>query len=501
MKITHHPAQTEPAPTDMDGLLSRLPLTTALVVGDLMLDQYLYGRTERISPEAPVQVVEVRREESRPGGAGNVVRNLAALGCRVRVAGVIGDDPDGGLLRQMLAEQGADTSAIVVCPGRPTSRKTRILAGNQQMLRLDRESREPIDPKAAERLLAGVLDAMHGVEIVLVSDYLKGVLTDEVLAAVITAGARLGVPVIIDPKGNDYRKYRGATLLTPNSMEARIASGIHFKDEASLRQAGRLLCRELELEALLVTRGEAGMTLFRRDEREMHLPAEAREVYDVTGAGDTVLSVLGAGIARGFAIEEAARLANIAAGIVVGKLGASTVTPRELAAAVASREQPARHKILDRRTLETLMAVERERGRTIVFTNGCFDLLHVGHVRYLQRARQLGDLLVLGLNSDTSVRRLKGGKRPLINESERGHLLAALDCVDHVCIFEEDTPLALIAALKPHILVKGGDYTPDGVVGRELVESWGGRVEIIEFVDGKSTTSLIERILETYRDL
>ncbi len=480
--------------------LTRLPQVRTLVVGDLMLDEYVWGKTERISPEAPVQVVEVQREDLRLGGAGNVINNLVALGCQVAVASVVGDDHDGRLLKEMLAEKRIDGDGIFPAPGRTTSRKTRILASNQQMLRIDRESRHPLDAGQGGALVDFVRRRIGEFQVILISDYLKGVLSEDVLRGVIEAARDRGVPVLVDPKGNDYRKYRGATLLTPNRKEAQSASGVTIGDEPSLAEAGRRLLETLDLDALVLTRSEEGMSLFFRDAEAIHLPTEAREVFDVTGAGDTVLSVLGAGLACGFSLEDAAQLSNIAAGIVVGKVGTSTVSPEEILETVGRRHPDSDLKIKAREVLRGILERAREKGRRIVFTNGCFDLLHAGHVQYLQKARRLGDLLVLGINSDQSVQRLKGPKRPLIGESERAHILAALDCIDYVCIFDEDTPLELIQAVRPHILVKGGDYSPEGVVGKDLVESYGGRVEIIEFVAGKSTTNIIDKVLRAYQD-
>lgn len=484
----------------IESFLARLPGLKALVVGDLMLDEYVWGRTERISPEAPVQVVDVVRQDLRLGGAGNVVNNLVALGCRIEVAGALGDDDDGRSLRAMLAAAGIGTGGLVFAPGRTTSRKTRILASNQQMLRIDRESKDLIGTELETQLIERIRALVAGCQVILVSDYLKGVLTEGLLREIFAIGRAAGIPVVVDPKGSDYRKYLGATLLTPNRKEAQAASGIAITDQASLCRAGRALRDSLRLEALVLTRSEEGMSLFLAEGREVHLPTEAREVFDVSGAGDTVLSLLGAGLGAGLSVEQAAQVANLAAGIVVGKVGTSTVSPEEILEVVGRRHSDSDLKIKNREILSVLLERERERGKRIVFTNGCFDLLHVGHVKYLQKARNLGDLLVLGLNSDASIRRLKGPKRPLIGEEERAHLLAALKCIDYVVIFDEDTPLELIGALRPHILVKGGDYAPEGVVGKELVESYGGRVEIIPFVDGKSTTNVIETILERYRD-
>jgi D-beta-D-heptose 7-phosphate kinase/D-beta-D-heptose 1-phosphate adenosyltransferase len=484
---------------DIETFLQRAGELQVLVVGDLILDEYLWGRTERISPEAPVQVVEVAREELRLGGAGNVVNNLAALGCRVGVASVLGADADGELIRRMLRERGIDTGGVFLAPGRTTSRKTRVLASHQQMLRIDRESRHDLAADQELVLMNHLRETLAAFQVLLVSDYLKGVLSPGVLQQLIALAGERNIPVVIDPKGRDFSRYQGATVLTPNRREAQGATGIDFAGEADLLRAGHQLTADLGLEALVLTRSEEGMSLFLRKGQHLHLPTEAREVFDVSGAGDTVLAFLGAGLGCGLDIAGAARLANLAAGVVVGKLGTSTVSGDELRHAAALLSADAEVKQRTRESLAVLLERERSRGRRVVFTNGCFDLLHVGHVRYLQQARQLGDLLVLGLNSDASIRRLKGPKRPLIGQEERAHILAALDCIDYVTIFDEDTPLELLAVLRPDILVKGGDYTPETVVGKELVESYGGRVELIQFVDGKSTTGIIERILENYR--
>jgi D-beta-D-heptose 7-phosphate kinase/D-beta-D-heptose 1-phosphate adenosyltransferase len=463
-----------------------------------MLDEYLWGKAERISPEAPVQVVDVIREELRLGGAGNVVHNLAALGAQVSVCSVVGDDQNGRELLGQLCHHHIDTRAIFQDSQRRTSRKTRVVAAHQQIVRIDRESREAVPAEVEQQLCLWI--AAHAAEyaVIVLSDYNKGVLTPTVIAAAIMAATAAAIPVLVDPKGTDYTRYGGATILTPNRKEAEAASGVRITDAASLARAADVIMNSVGLQHLLITRSEEGMSLFSKDGDAVHIPTVAREVFDVSGAGDTVLATLAVGIASGCTVTQAAQLANVAAGIAVGKLGTSIVTPQEIIDTISLAHKDSHAKIKSLEALAPLIAAEQKKGKRVVFTNGCFDLLHAGHVKYLQKARSLGDLLVLGLNSDASVRRLKGPKRPLIDEEERAHLLAALECVDYVTIFDQDTPLELITALKPHILAKGGDYTLDGVVGRDVVEAHGGRVELITFVDGKSTTNIIERVLELY---
>lgn len=482
---------------EAEAFFSRLKQVRVLVVGDLMLDEYLWGKTGRISPEAPVPVVDVADEDLRLGGAGNVINNLLALGCQVSAASVVGSDRDGRELCRILAEQKIETEGIILDAERTTTRKTRILSSNQQMLRIDRECREDISSDAEQRLIDYSTADGNDFQVILVSDYLKGVLTEKVLQSVLAYGRDRDIPVIVDPKGKDYGKYRGATLLTPNRAEAELATGRSINDETSLVCAGKQLIADLALDGLVLTRSEEGMTIFTGD-GEVHLPTKAREVFDVTGAGDTVLAFLGVGLAAGLELSGAVWLSNVAAGIVVGKVGTSTVAPAEVLEVIGQLHPDTDLKIRGREALRETLDAERQQGRQVVFTNGCFDLLHVGHVKYLQKARRLGDLLVLGLNSDDSIRRLKGENRPLIGQEERAHILAALDCIDYLVVFDEDTPLELVKTLRPDILVKGGDYTPEGVVGKEIVESYGGRVELITFVDGKSTTNIIEKILQQY---
>lgn len=484
--------------SQMEQVLSAMSNSKVLVVGDLILDKYIWGRTRRISPEAPVQVVEVESDELRLGGAGNVVNNLLALGCWVAVASVVGDDDDGGKLIGLLNRLALDTTGIQQSAQRTTSRKSRVLASHQQVLRIDRESTDPISEHEHELMIEYIRRQLPDVGAVLISDYLKGVLTPQLLKQIIGLCRKTGVPIVVDPKGVDFRRYQGATLLTPNRREAELASGALIADQESLLTVGKKLLHELQLDSLVLTRSEEGMSLFVNDGTVEHLPTEAREVFDVSGAGDTVIAAIGAALAVGTDLSDAARIGNLAAGIVVGKLGTSTVSSAEILSDYARRNRLSDCKILPRQELSVVLDKLRSSGKKIVFTNGCFDLLHAGHVKYLQQARELGNLLVLGLNSDDSIRRLKGEKRPLLDETERAQILAALDCVDYLTIFDEDTPLELLQCVQPHILVKGGDYQPDEVVGKELVESYGGRVELIQFVDGKSTTGIVEKILQRY---
>lgn len=470
----------------------------ALVIGDLMIDEYLWGKAERISPEAPVQVVDVLREDLRLGGAGNVASNLSALGVDVSVCSVIGDDDNGALLKSTFSDMGICTAGLFKDLSRKTGKKTRVMASHQQIVRIDRESKDNINVNSEVCLIDWLKQNAGNFNVLVVSDYLKGVLTPSVLTTIIALGKAADIPVVVDPKGSDYSRYRGATILTPNRKEAEQASGLSIVDDNSLNMAAGRLLGELDLSALLITRSEAGMSLFKPSAEPLHIPTVAREVYDVTGAGDTVLALLSLGLASNLSFADAAFLANIAAGIIVGKLGTSTITQAEILSELSRDERGSEGKIKSLDHLAAVITSEKARGKKVVFTNGCFDLLHAGHVKYLQKARALGDLLVLGLNSDASVRRLKGEKRPLISEDERAHILAALDCIDHVVIFDEDTPLSVIETLKPFILAKGGDYTLDNVVGREVVEAEGGRVELVQFVDGKSTTNIIEKILESY---
>ncbi|HCY64461.1 MAG TPA: bifunctional heptose 7-phosphate kinase/heptose 1-phosphate adenyltransferase [Oxalobacteraceae bacterium] len=459
-----------------------------LVVGDVMLDRYWFGGTARISPEAPVPVVNIDRDDLRPGGAANVAVNVASLGARVTLLGVVGCDEQASLLESLTVKQGVLTD-FVASPASPTITKLRIVSRNQQLIRLDFEN-SPLasDKRDRAALLARFRQALDAADAVILSDYGKGTLS--MASELIEAARCAGKPVLVDPKGTDYRCYAGATMITPNMGEFEAVAG-RCADENELVRKGAALRAELGLRALLVTRGEQGMTLLLPDMAPMHLPAQAREVFDVTGAGDTVIATVGAALATGKDLVSACMLGNLAAGIVVGKFGTATVTSAELALAVHSADGCAASVLSED---ELLMRVCRAKvsGKRIVFTNGCFDLLHVGHLRYLEAAKRLGDVLVVAINDDDSVARLKGPSRPVNRCEDRMHLLAGMKCVDWVVKFSEDTPERLIRNVLPHVLVKGGDYSVEQIIGYDTVQSNGGTVVALDFHEGYSTTQLIE---------
>lgn len=457
-----------------------------LVVGDVMLDHYLVGGCSRISPEAPVPVVDVKRETTSLGGSGNVVNNLLALGAQVTPAAVIGDDDCGCEVLQMLRERGLPTHGVIVESGRTTPKKTRVVVAHQQVVRFDRESAAPIDAATEAALEAAVLTGAY--DAVVISDYNKGLVTPGFCRRVIAFAQARGIPVLVDPKGRSGEKYRGATLITPNKREAAELTGLAIRDDADLLAAGEKLRRELDLQYAIITLSEDGIAIF--DGGLTKIQAAAKEVYDVSGAGDTVLAVLGFALACGESITEAASLANTAAGIVVGKFGSATVTLAEIEeerfAAAGGYEQAIQSADEIEETAQRL----RSAGRKVVFTNGCFDLLHRGHIEYLQASRACGDVLIVGLNTDACLKRLKGPSRPIVPEDDRAAILAALACVDYVVPFDEDTPYELIRRVRPDVLTKGADYTREQVVGHDLVAD----VRLISLVQGRSTTRTIERI-------
>lgn len=461
-----------------------------LVVGDVMLDRYWHGPTNRISPEAPVPVVKVTMVEERPGGAANVAMNIASLGANSRLVGLTGIDDAAKALTENL--NGVNVRCdFVAIPTHPTITKLRVLSRNQQLIRLDFE--EGFENVDAQPMLERIEQALPHIGALVLSDYAKGALAE--VEKMIALANKAGVPVLIDPKGHNFERYRGATLLTPNMSEFEAIVG-RCKDNKDVEEKGMQLLESLELSALLITRSEQGMSLIRRNEAPLHLPTEAQEVFDVTGAGDTVIGVLAASIASGRPLHEACALANAAAGVVVGKLGTSTVSPIELENAIRGRAENG-FGVMTESQLKQAVADARARGERVVMTNGCFDILHAGHVSYLANARKLGDRLIVAVNSDASTRRLKGETRPVNPLDQRMIVLGALGAVDWVVPFEEDTPQRLIAEILPDILVKGGDYQPDEIAGSKEVWAAGGQVMVLNFEDGISTTNIIKNIMKT----
>lgn len=484
-----------------------LPFADAhiLVVGDTMLDRYIWGKVHRISPEAPVPVVQQRRISETLGGAGNVALNLASLGCPVTIIGVCGADAAAHSLKTLLTEKGI-TDEMVVDDLRPTITKTRIMAHKQQILRLDDENTAAIEPHVAAKIRKRYLANLDCCKVVIVSDYGKGIFADEAFVQeIIDAARRQGVPVLVDPKGTQWQRYRGATGITPNTAELEAVAGMALEEnEPQLITSALHLRKQYGLEWLLVTRGGKGMCLISSASDPFLIPAQAREVYDVSGAGDTVIATMAAGLGIGMNMVEAARTANLAAGVVVGKLGTQPILASELNTAL-KYSHPQRffpYSAAKMTHLDAALARMREwriAGNKVVFTNGCFDLLHPGHISLLYQARALGDRLVVGLNTDASIRRLKGSGRPILSEQDRAAMLSALECVDLVVHFDEDTPLNLIKAIRPDILVKGSDYSPEQVVGKEIVESYGGCVKLVDIIKGYSTTGLTQKVLSQSR--
>ncbi|NQD79249.1 bifunctional D-glycero-beta-D-manno-heptose-7-phosphate kinase/D-glycero-beta-D-manno-heptose 1-phosphate adenylyltransferase HldE [Pseudomonas sp. CrR14] len=466
--------------------MPRFDQAPVLVVGDVMLDRYWHGATSRISPEAPVPVVKVEQIEDRPGGAANVALNIAALGAPVVLVGVTGQDEAAKSLYESLEAIGVKTHFQRI-ENQPTIVKLRVMSRHHQLLRMDFEEPFNTDADALARQVEQLLDQ---VKVLVLSDYGKGALQNH--QALIQAARARGIPVLADPKGKDFSIYRGASLITPNLSEFELIVG-HCEDEAELVNRGASLMRELDLGALLVTRGEHGMTLLRPDHAPLHLPARAREVFDVTGAGDTVISTLAAAIAAGEDLPQAVALANLAAGIVVGKLGTAAISTPELRRAV-QREEGSERGVLSLEQLLQATEDARAHGEKIVFTNGCFDILHAGHVSYLEQARAQGDRLVVAINDDASVSRLKGPGRPINAVDRRMAVLAGLGAVDWVVSFSEDTPERLLKQVQPDVLVKGGDYGVNQVVGADIVLAYGGDVRVLGLVENSSTTAIVEKI-------
>ncbi len=465
-----------------------------LVVGDIILDKFIWGHVDRISPEAPVQVVNVQKENSALGGAANVAHNLAAIGADVFLLGMIGEDEHGRALMTAAEKNGIQTKMILTDADRDTITKTRVIAGSQQIVRIDHEQTHAM-AETFEKLAIKAIETAVQFDAIIVSDYQKGFLTDRVLKYIIDFARSKKIPCIIDPKRKDFSAYAGATLIKPNLKEAENTLGKKLTTNEDFEQAATQLLNRFQTEYVLITRGKDGMTLVSKDKCE-HISSTARDVFDVTGAGDTVSAFLGYFMGTGHSANEAAHIANLAAGVSVAHMGTVTVTKDEVLREFEEMSGGAK-KIV---TLSEIMALlpSLRKNKKIVFTNGCFDILHVGHITLLQKSKALGDILIVGLNSDASIRRIKGEKRPIVSELERSHILAALESADYIVLFEEDTPLELIRAIKPDILVKGSDYKVEQVVGHEVVAAYGGRVELVDLVPGFSTTNIVEAILKNH---
>ena len=464
-----------------------------LIIGDVMLDRSIWGDVDRISPEAPVPVLRSVRTTNAPGGAANVAMNLVGLGVKVAQAGFWGNDVEMRELSALLAAAGVDFSGMIVSR-HPTISKTRIVSRNQQLLRLDVESAEPHPAGEHRALLERSLELVRTADAVILSDYAKGALSAQLCQAVIALARERRIPVLADPKGRDFSKYAGATTICPNLQELGLVTGIDSRNLAPLLAAAQQMVGQLGIDYMTVTMSEKGIRILYADSA-FHSPTRAREVFDVTGAGDTVIAILAASLASGLDPETAVTLANIAAGIVVGKTGTAPISRNELVAALtASAQMKGPDKILDLPHLLVRLAEWRASGYRIVFTNGCFDILHVGHITLLEQCREFGDKVVIGLNSDASVRELKGPTRPLVGQNERARVLGALGSTDAVIIFDEPTPLELIQSVRPDVLVKGGDYAHSTIVGAEDVVAWGGRVEIVPTVTGASTSNTIRKM-------
>jgi D-beta-D-heptose 7-phosphate kinase / D-beta-D-heptose 1-phosphate adenosyltransferase len=474
--------------------ISKFDQCRLLVIGDLMLDEYLWGEVDRISPEAPVQVVTIQKEDFTLGGAGNVVNNAVALGAKVFTAGVIGTGRNGQVLLERFNKLGVDTSLIIQEPDRATTQKTRIIAANQHVLRIDRETKQDISGPTLEKIIRLIEDKMPDIDVVLISDYGKGLITKNLLSKVIASAKKHEKMIIVDPKGLDFSKYSGVSLLTPNKKEAALASGVEIDDDSSLEKAANKILENISLDNLLITCGKDGMVLFGKNKTPFRVRAKSRQVFDVSGAGDTVLAVFGLAVASGASIHNSVALANTAAGIVVGKVGTATVSKQELASALTSDDTGLPSKYKDLSELPALVKDLKKKGKQLVLTNGCFDLLHAGHIMLFSASKQLGDILIVAIDDDASVKKLKGSGRPVINAKERSRILSALDAVDYVVVFSSQELIKLIEIIQPDVLTKGSNYSTTQVFGRERVEALGGKVVLIPVTEDISSTRIIDTI-------
>ena len=470
-----------------------------LVVGDLILDEYIWGSVNRISPEAPVPILETKSENLTLGGAANVANNLVALGCEVHLVGAIGQDEKGDKLLTLIEDKHISSKGIFRFVHRPTTSKIRVIAHSQQVLRIDKEDNRPITEETENKIIKFINKALPDMEIVICSDYRKGILTEKVFNAITHRAKNSKKRVIVDPKSSNFEMYKGATIITPNQFEVEKAVPIKIQDKIDLDRAAEYLLNLTHAGFLLITRGKDGMTLYPNKEKPVDISTQAKEVFDVTGAGDTVVSVLAMALAAGFNYPDSAWLSNMAASIVVGKVGTAIVTRSELNEYHQEGMLRTSQSVLKLEELNKIVSLAKSIGKTVVFTNGCFDLIHGGHIEFLQKAREKGDILVVGLNSDKSVTAIKGNGRPIKTEKERANIISALKYVDYITIFDESTPEEVIREVRPDILVKGDDYAIDEVVGREIVEGYGARVELIPIVKGLSTTKIVAKILESQK--
>ncbi|MCF6212577.1 MAG: D-glycero-beta-D-manno-heptose-7-phosphate kinase [Flavobacteriaceae bacterium] len=472
----------------MERLLNKSP--NILVVGDLMIDHYLWGKCEKISPEAPVQIVEIEKETKTLGGAGNVINNLIALGARVDVISVIGDDLVALEMKEMLSNIGVNINQLITQKKRITTKKTRIIAFKQQVIRFDKETKVDIDYNTEKKVIKKFKENLLKYDLILFSDYGKGLFTKKLTQELIKAANLNNIKILVDPKGADYRKYKGAFLLTPNKKEAIEATKLEFSNNASLSEVILKLKEICNLEVSLITLSEGGIAVY--DYKLVIYPTVAREVYDVTGAGDTVLASLGFSIACEYNVHDAVQFANLAAGVVVGKIGSAVATLKEIINYEASFQNKAlaKSKVKTFQEIEDIVKKLKSIGKKIVFTNGCFDILHVGHIKLLEEAKDFGDILIIGLNSDHSIKRIKGQDRPINNEVDRAHILTTIEYIDYVVIFEDDTPYSLIKIIKPNILVKGKDYEGQEVIGQDIADE----LRLINIVEGKSTSNIIKKV-------
>lgn len=467
-----------------------------LIYGDFMVDKYIIGSVKRISPEAPVPILEVTKKNSKLGGAGNVVNNILALGASTRVLGCVGDDADGQWIVNQLKKQCADTGFLKTNEQVMTIVKTRVVSKNQQYLRLDEERIQDIPQEYAQYIQENIEEILTDISVLIISDYGKGAVTKELAGFLIEHANRANIPIVVDPKGKDYSKYVGATVCTPNTNELKVVTGITSEEESVITEAGFKLRQDISLKYLMLTRSEKGISIF-DETKKTDYPAVAKDVIDVTGAGDTVVSVVALGLAVGYEIGECSKLANLAASVVCSKFGAATLSMNELLECILYTGE---FKNIDAEVAVFISENLKEKGKKVVFTNGCFDLVHAGHVSSFNQAKSMGDVLIVAVNSDASVKRLKGDKRPIVSEQNRMAMLCALECIDYVILMEDDNPINLIQAIKPDITVKGKDWENKYLPEREVVEGYGGEVRFIELEKGLSTTNIINKIVEINKD-